>query len=63
MSKKILKELWKQIKAEARFVDKKQYSHNIITLTLGQIADEFGQDEANAAIRDLNLGKLGWRER
>lgn len=57
-----LQELRDKISAERRFVDKKPYSHNIISLTLQRIASDFGRAEANAAIRELKLKKLGWHE-
>lgn len=57
-----LQELRDKISAERRFVDKKPYSHNIISLTLQQIHTEFGKEESNAAVRELKLEKLGWSE-
>jgi hypothetical protein len=51
-----------KIFAERRFVDKKPYSHNIVSLLLMQINEDFGKKQANAAIRELKLDKLGWRE-
>lgn len=39
-----------------------KYTHNIITLELQLINKEFGREEANRAIRDLGLDKLGWSE-
>jgi hypothetical protein len=55
-----LEELRDKIQSERRFADKQPYSHNLISLTLSQIAHEFGKDEANAAVRDFKLKKLGW---
>lgn len=60
--KKTVEELREQIAEEAPFVDLKPYSHNIISLCLMQIDKEYGKDEANKAIRELGLKKLGWRE-
>lgn len=59
---KTLKELRKQIIAEKRYVDRKPYSHNIISIALHIIADKFGKEEANKTIRDFKLNKLGWKE-
>jgi hypothetical protein len=60
---KTLEELRQEIRAERPFVDKKPYSHNIIGLLLRQIAEEHGKDEANRAIRELGLKRLGWAEK
>ena len=57
-----LKWLRERIEGEAPFVGIKPYSHNIIGLTLNEIAGEFGAGEANRAIRDFGLDELGWRE-
>ncbi len=57
-----LKWLRGRIEREAPFVGIKPYSHNIIGLTLNQIAGEFDSAEANRAIRDFGLEELGWRE-
>lgn len=60
--KKSLAEYRATISQERRFVDKKPYSHNIISLTLSMIDTEYGQGEANRAIRDFKLKRLGWSE-
>jgi len=57
---KTLEELRAKVKHEAQYVDIKPYSHNIITLLLGQIAKEHGQTEANKAIVDFGLDDMGW---
>jgi hypothetical protein len=57
-----LQELRDKISAERRFVGRKPYSHNIVSLLLQQIASEFGQPEANVAVRELKLKPLGWHE-
>ncbi len=57
-----LKRLRERIEREAPFVGRKPYSHNIIGLVLNQIAGEYGVAEANRAMRDFGLEKLGWRE-
>ncbi len=57
-----LKRLRERIEREVPFVGRKPYSHNIIGLTLNQIAGEYGVAEANRAMRDFGLEKLGWRE-
>jgi hypothetical protein len=54
---------WRDVIADnAPYVDKKPYSHNIISIALSAIADRFGKEEANKAIRDFGLTKKGWRE-
>lgn len=56
-----LTDLIETIKQEKRYVDKKPYSHNIISLTLQIIAKKYGKEIANKVIRDLKLIKLGWQ--
>lgn len=57
-----LNELRATIKQEARYVDVRTHSHNIISISLQCIAKDFGTAEANRAIRDFKLNKKGWRE-
>lgn len=59
---KTLNDWRKGIKKEVPYVDIKPYSHNIISLSLGAIAKEFGQAEANKAIVDFDLESLGWAQ-
>ncbi len=59
---KRLEELREDIKRERKYVDKKPYSHNIISITLLIIAKEFGKEEANKAITDFKLINLGWQK-
>ncbi len=56
------KEAKNKIMAERKFVDKKPYSHNIISSLLSQVAGELGYSEANRLIRECNLISLGWQE-
>jgi len=60
MMKKSLNDWREMIDEEVPYVDVKPYSHNLISLALGAIAKEHGQDEANKAIEDFGLGSLGW---
>lgn len=60
--KRTLKQLRAEIKREVPYVDLKPFSHNIISIGLMIIAKEYGKSEANKAIRDFDLGELGWRE-
>ena len=53
-------ELIAQIRKEIPYIDIKPYSHNIIGLVLGQIADKFGKEEAEKQIKTLGLDKRGW---
>lgn len=55
-----LKALRVQIKREVKSVGIKSHSHNIISLALQRIANEFSDDEANKAITDFGLEQLGW---
>lgn len=55
-----LRALRTTIRCEAKTVNVKTHSHNIISITLRQIAKEFGNTEANKAITDFKLKQLGW---
>eukprot|EP01050_Picozoa_sp_SAG11_P032899 SAG11_NODE_10915_length_796_cov_32.292683_1_plen_69_part_00 len=57
---KKLNELYDKIKKEISYIDIKSYSHNIISLTLNIMSEEFGQEKANETIVELGLDKLGW---
>ncbi len=48
------------IEDEIPNLDTHEFSHNIISLELRLIADEFGVAEANRAVEDLGLDQLGW---
>ncbi len=36
------------------------FSHNLISLTLRMIAEDYGKKQANKAIVDFGLEELGW---
>jgi len=55
-----LEEYRTDLEEEACFVDVKSHSHNIVSLLLGAISEGYGKEEANKAIRDFKLDKLGW---
>jgi hypothetical protein len=55
-----LAELRKRIKKDAPYVGVRPYSHNIIRLTLAQIAQDHGRAEANKAVRDFHLESKGF---
>lgn len=57
-----LEEVKERIRREKWWVGKKLYSHNIISICLREIAENYGQAEANKAIRELRLKRLGWHE-
>ena len=57
-----LKEYRDRIKKESPNVGKLPYSHNIIAFSLRDISRHFGVAEANKAIRDFKLDRLGWIE-
>ena len=59
---KTLEELRERIDDEVPYVDVKPFSHNIISLTLQMIDKQYGKKEANKAIGDFGLEKLGWRK-
>ena len=58
--KKSLNDWRETIDEEVPYVDVKPYSHNIISIALGAIANKHGQGEANKAIEDFGLKALGW---
>lgn len=56
-------EQWRTIiERECPYVNKKRYSHNIISIALSAISKLEGQESANKAIIDFKLKKLGWHE-
>ena len=61
---KTLDELRETIEGYGPVVDtpEDQYAHNIVNLTLGIIAKEYGDTAANEAIDDYNLEAKGWRK-
>ena len=63
MKSECTQEEWRtRTKKEAPFVGKKPFSHNIISIALGAIDHDYGIPEANRAIVDFKLEKLGWRK-
>lgn len=63
MKRQPLAKLRESIEAEAKYVDIRPSSNNIIYLLLRQIAESYSQASANKAIRDLKLDDLGWSEK
>jgi len=59
---KTLEELQEKINEEKEFVNTKQYSHNIISLCLQEVANRFGKKEANRIIEEEELEILGWKQ-
>lgn len=57
-----LAELRRKIGAEKWYVDIRPFSHNIISTCLMQIAREYCIHEANRAIEDYGLERLGWKK-
>jgi hypothetical protein len=62
MGKKTLEEWRERIAEEVDYVDVKPYSHNLINLALGAIAENYGQQQADKAIDDYHLERLGWHK-
>ena len=63
MSDKMKLELEKfkmTIKNEIPYIDIKTFSHNIISLELRLVSEQFGQDVANQLIKDFGLDTKGW---
>jgi hypothetical protein len=63
MTKDTLEDWIQTIEEEVMFVNVKQYSHNIISLALRAIAEDYGIAAANKVIEDLDLERLGWWEK
>lgn len=57
-----LRKLRTRIQREAPFIGLKPYSHNIVSLTLREIAEKHGTKEANKALRDFGLAAKGFNE-
>ena len=58
---KTLEELKQVIENEIPFIDIKPYSHNIISITLKIINDDYGEQEAINIIADnYDLQQKGW---
>ena len=57
-----LAQLRDTIRREAKHIDRKPYSHNIVQMTLQQIDQEFGTVDANQAIRDFKLERKEFNE-
>jgi hypothetical protein len=55
-----INEIKAQILKEIPFVDIKPFSHNIISLELRLMSEEFGVQHANKIIVDYGLDKMGW---
>jgi hypothetical protein len=53
-------EVYRKIMKEREWVDIKEYSHNIISLELREIARKYNDDYANKMIILCNLEELGW---
>lgn len=49
-----------RIANEVPFVDIKPYSHNLISISLGGVARQFGPEVANDLIEEFELEELGW---
>ncbi len=49
-----------KIEDEIPYIDIKKYSHNIITLYLQAIDNNYGTDKANEVIKELKLNTMGW---
>jgi gamma-glutamyl:cysteine ligase YbdK (ATP-grasp superfamily) len=48
------------IQENIMWLDIRPYSHNLISLELRIIDEEFGQEYANKIILDYGLDKMGW---
>ena len=51
----------RRIGYESCWVDIKPYSHNIISITLREVSDKWGKEEANNIIKKTGLEQLGWK--
>lgn len=59
--KKTLKEYRALIKKEYDYVDIKEHSHNMISLTLSCISKHYGKENVIKAIKDFHLEDKGWQ--
>lgn len=61
--KKTLDELRNTIARYGPIVDTlaDKYAHNVVSITLGIIAEQHGEAAANEAIDDFDLEEKGWR--
>lgn len=50
------------IERERPFVDRKPYSHNIISMALMSVAGKVGNEAANDLIDECDLAILGWEK-
>ena len=57
-----LLKLRQHIAKEAPFIGVKSYSHNIVGLILSEIAEAYGDAEAEKAILDFKLYRKGWKK-
>jgi len=57
-----LAQLRNTIRQEAKDIDRKPYSRNIVRMALQQISQKFGSTEANQAVRDFKLKRKGFNE-
>jgi len=60
--KKTLQELKEIIEREKDYIGIKPYSHNIISLVLLQISQEYSKTEANNCIDEFELERHGWKK-
>jgi hypothetical protein len=51
------------IREYAPQVDRASHAHNLINLALRNINEQFGEEEANRAVRDFKLEAKGWSQR
>ena len=52
----------RRIAKEVEYIDVKPYSHNIISLALGQVSQELGSEYADELIEEFGLENFGWRK-
>lgn len=57
---KTIEEIKEKILEQVEYVDIKPYSHNIISLYLGEADKLFGKKVTNQLIEDCGLETLGW---
>jgi len=53
-------EIISNIKAEIPFIDIKPYSHNIISLNLTFLEEQYGKDEVKKIVKETRLKHKGW---
>lgn len=58
----LLRKTCRSLAAEVPYIDRKPYSHNLVSLYLRQISEIAGKSYANQLIEQHKLETLGWKK-